>query len=168
MAVHSIWAWILTKRQLVWSHLFECLFGPIQHFIHQINLSVFLWHIRTRVISATVHVLVVTRTRFVCWNMSPLFPLRSSKPGSKDTTFLTLISVSPFWLDPGLKSITHRSSSYHQTDSHKLINSLCCSYLVDLSMSPSLSPWKDCRQYAHRLGWPYFSMREQPMCCWFE
>lgn len=108
-----------------------------RHFIHQINFTAFIWHVHTRVIFATVHGLVVTRIRFVCWNTSPLFPLQSSKPKSKGTTFLILIRVSPFWLDSGLKSITHHSSSYHQTD--KLIKSLWGSY----------SGFKVCHRHCH-------------------
>lgn len=131
----------------------SCLNGfldPTKHFIHQINLSVFLWHIRTKVIFATVHVLAATKTRFVSWNISPLIPLRSSTPESKDTTFLTLISVSPFWLDPSTE-INYSPLQWLPPDRHKLISLLCCSYLVNLSVSPSLSPWKDSRQYTHQL-----------------
>lgn len=71
---------------------------------------------------ASFHVRPVKKktARFVCPNM---FPLRSFKPKSKDTSFLTLISVSVLGLDSSLKSIT-RHRSRHQTLGHKVINLL--------------------------------------------
>ncbi len=89
------------------------------HFIHQINLSLFLRHVHTRVIFCNCACFLWSQgAALYAGTCLRCFPPRSSEPESKDTAFLTLISISPFWLDPGLKSITHHSSSYQQTDTH--------------------------------------------------
>lgn len=65
--------------------------NPFTHFIHPINCSV-TFHTKVFFFSPSPHPRprppAVTRTSFVFWDMSPLFPLQSSVPESKGTAFL--------------------------------------------------------------------------------
>ena len=110
---------------------------PSGLFIYQIKLQVFLWHIRARFFFFCKCACSRGHKDPLCMlGHGCCFHRGHLSPRARTPLFLTLISVSAFWLDPGLKSITHRSSSHCPMDGHKLINSWVRSKLGEFKCVP--------------------------------